>query len=131
MYIPFRRPAAAAALAVVSAFLLLSACATVQLVSYYDEPTDEALTALQQSTDDFITGLIASGPSPDNAFENHGQFYEDADQHIRRLEFRVASIPNNAHTTKLVADIRAVILGEGKCSEDGGSLRDLHCLMTP
>lgn len=128
MHIPCRRPAVAAALAVLSVFLWVSACGPVQLVSYYDEPTDAALTALQQSADDFIAGLIDSAPSPGNAFENHVQFYEDADQQIRRLEFRVASIPNNDHTIKLVADIRAVILGEGKCSEDGGSLRDLHCL---
>lgn len=108
--------------------LALSACTTVRLISHYDEPTDKALTALHHSTDEFITKLIGSARSDDNAFGKHKKFYEDADQQIRRLEFRVASIPKNDKTRKLVADIRATVLGEGKCTEDGGSLRDLHCL---
>ena len=108
--------------------LLVSACTTVRLISDYDEPTDRALTALQQSTDDFVARLIANAPSNENAFEKHKKFYEDADQQMRRLEFRVASIPKNDQTKKLVANIRASVLGEGKCTEDGGSLRDLHCL---
>jgi hypothetical protein len=106
----------------------VSACSTVRLVSDYDEPTDKALTALQQSTDDFVTKLIATAPSHDNAFEKHKKFYEETDQQLRRLEFRVASIPKNDQTKKLVSNVRASILGEGKCTEDGGSLRDLHCL---
>jgi hypothetical protein len=107
---------------------LVSACTSVQLISAYDEPTDKALTALQQSTDDFITKLIANAPSKENAFEKHKKFYEDTDKQLRGLEFRVASIPKNSHTVKLVANIRASILGDGKCSEGGNSLRDLHCL---
>jgi hypothetical protein len=107
--------------------LLLSACATVRLISDYDEPTDKALTAIQQTSDDFITKLIADAPSEKNAFDKHKQFYDDTDQQLRRLEFRVASIPKNSQTVKLVGDIRTSLLGEGKCSADGTSLRDLHC----
>lgn len=124
----FRRHTNTLSLFVVAVTIVLSACSTVRLISDYDEPTDKALTALQQSTDDFITKLIVSAPSEDNAFEKHKIFYDDADQQLRRIEFRVASIPKNDKTKKLVADIRAAILGEGKCSEDGVSLRDIHCL---
>lgn len=107
---------------------LLSACSTVRLISDYDEPTDKALTALQKSSDDFITKLIAAAPSDANAFDKHVKFYEDADQQLRQLEFRVSSIPKNNQTVKLVANVRAALLGEGKCTADGNSLRDLHCI---
>ncbi len=107
--------------------LLLSACSGVKLISDYDEPTDKALTSLQQSTDDFITKLVADAPSEKNSFAKQKQFYENADEQLRRLEFRVTSIPKNSHTVKLVGNIRASLLGEGKCSAEGNSLKDLHC----
>jgi hypothetical protein len=106
----------------------LSACSGVKLISDYDEPTDKALTALQQSTDDFLAKLIKEAPSEANAFEKHKAFYDDLDQQLRRLEFRVASIPKNSRTQTLVSNSRSTILGEGKCTAEGGSLRDLHCI---
>lgn len=48
MQVALRRPVPAVAVFVVAIFVVLSACSTVQLVSYYDEPTDRALTALQK-----------------------------------------------------------------------------------
>lgn len=109
-------------------FLALSGCFTLSLTSRYDEVTDKELTALQQSTDDFIVKL-ATEPNPKaRAFETNQDFYTDADKQIRHLEFRVNSIPDNAQTIKLVKDIRAVILGNGQCSAEGASLRDLHCM---
>ena len=127
MLIAFRRPARSLSVLLVAATLITSACSTIRLISDYDEPTDKALMALQQSTDEFITKLIANAPSEENAFEKHKEFYEDADKEIRRLEFRVASVPRNDSTKRLVSNIRASILGEGKCTTDGTSLRDLHC----
>lgn len=128
MQITLRRCTTTVSLVLLLLTLAISACSTVRLIADYDEPTDKALTALQQNTDDFITKLIANAPSEDNAFEKNKKFYEEADQQLRRLEFRVASIPKNDQTKKLVANVRAIILGEGKCTEDGGSLKDLHCL---
>lgn len=128
MQISLRRSISIFSLFIVAAAVAISACSSVQLISDYDEPTDKALTALQQGTDDFITGLLANARSEDNAFEKHKQFYDDADKQLRRIEFRVSSMPKNDQTKKLVANIRAAILGEGKCTENGGSLRDLHCL---
>ncbi len=107
---------------------VLSACMSVRLISDYDEQTDKALTAIQQNTDDFIAKLIAKAPSTENAYAKNKKFYEDIDKQLRKLEFRVASIPNNKHTIELVEKIRASILGKGKCNVEGGSLRDMHCL---
>jgi hypothetical protein len=114
-------------LAAVFLSLLLSACSGVKLISDYDEPTDKALTALQQLSDDFIVKMIADAPSEKNAFDKQKQFYDAADEQLRRLEFRVGSIPKNEKTVALVGDIRDSLLGDGKCSADGTSLKDLHC----
>ena len=116
------------AVMVLAISLVISACTSIRLISAYDQQTDAALTALHNSTDDFITKLIANAKTSKNAYEKHKKFYEETDVMLRRLKFRVASIPNNRQTVKLVADIRASILGEGKCTADGNSLRDLHCL---
>lgn len=107
---------------------LLAACAGLGRVSDYDEPTDRALTALHQQTDDFLALLIVKAPSDANAYAKHTAFYDEMDQRLRRLEFRVASIPKNGRTVDLVAKIRASLLGEGLCSADGASLKDLHCM---
>jgi hypothetical protein len=109
------------------ASLLLAACSTITLVSPYDEPTDKALTELQQSSDDFIADLIAHASAGANSFGQHQDFYQAVDQKLRRLEFRVSSIHANRPTVKLVEDIRSVLLGSGACDPGGASLRDLHC----
>lgn len=106
----------------------LAGCASFRLVSDYDEVTDKSLTTIQQRTDDFVSLLSKLLGSSNAAFEKHKDFYDDIDRQLRGLEFRVDSIPKNRSTIELVKKIRAVILGEGKCSEEGSSLRDLHCL---
>lgn len=106
----------------------LAACSGMRLISDYDEATDKSLTALQASADDFIAKLAKDAPSDKNAFDKHQAFYDESDQQLRRLEFRVASIPNNGKTVKLVGDVRSALLGEGKCDATGTSLRDLHCM---
>ena len=110
--------------------VLLASCSSISFISSYDEPTDKALTEIQQSSDDFIGKLIAHASTEDNSFAKHQIFYQDADQKLRRLEFRVTSIPSNMKTVKLVEDIRAVIVGSGDCNPEGASLRDLHCSST-
>jgi hypothetical protein len=125
--LPGFRPALRLLLACAAA-ALLAACAGLGRISDYDEPTDRALTALHQHTDDFLVLLIAKAPSDANAFAKHQAFYDEADQRLRRLEFRVASIPKNGKTVKLMENVRASLLGEGQCSAEGTSLKDLHCM---
>ncbi len=108
--------------------ILLAGCAGAKLISDYDEVTDKSLTAIQQKTDDFIETLITQSGTDEAAFSKHQAFYSDIGQQLRRLEFRVNSIPKNDKTIDLVKKIRLVILGEGKCTEEGTSLRDLHCM---
>jgi hypothetical protein len=115
-------------LSVILLALSLAACSGVRLIADYDEVTDKSLTAIQQKTDDFVEVLIKKAGTDEAAFEKHKEFYNEVDQQLRRLEFRVTSIPKNDKTVDLVRKIRLVILGEGKCSEEGSSLKDLHCM---
>ena len=126
--IPLCTPRAALAAASLAMLTSLTACTHVTLISRYDEATDRGLTDLQKASDDFLTTMMANAPSEQNAYEKNQKFYDDMDQQLRRLEFRVGSVPNNDFTKKLVGNIRTVILGEGKCTVEGASLRDLHCL---
>ena len=108
--------------------ILLTGCAEVKLTSDYDEVTDKSLMTIQQKTDDFIETMMTQAGTKKAAFSKHQDFYSDIDQQLRRLEFRVNAVPRNDKTIDLVKKIRLVILGEGKCTAEGSSLRDLHCM---
>ena len=108
--------------------ILLAGCAGAKLISDYDEVTDKSLTTIQQKTDDFIETLITQSGTKKAAFNKHQDFYSDIGQQLRRLEFRVNATPNNDKTIDLFKKVRLVILGEGKCTAEGTSLRDLHCM---
>lgn len=119
--------------------VVLAACATVTLISDYDEQTDKSLTTLQQATDSFFSKLLAELPkkksnvrSEKNAYKAHERFYVDVDDQLRKIEFRVQSIPKNGKSIKLVSDIRRVLLSSEneavQCTENGASLQDLHCM---
>jgi hypothetical protein len=108
--------------------ILLAGCAGAKLISDYDEVTDKSLTTIQQKTDDFIEMLITQTGTKKAAFSKHQDFYTDIGQQLRRLEFRVNSIPKNDKTIDLVKKIRLVIIGDGQCTAEGTSLRDLHCM---
>lgn len=123
-----------------------ASCSTVTLISDYDDETDKQLTALQQSTDTFITKMLAeipksqkAGKSPKNSYDAQKKFYTDFDEKLRKLEFRVHSFPKNSKTQKLVSDIRAAVLlreeQEEECEKTGildadksESLQALNCL---
>jgi hypothetical protein len=108
--------------------ILLTGCAGAKLISDYDEVTDKNLTTIQEKTDDFIETLLAQSGTNKAAFSKHQAFYSDISQQLRRLEFRANAVPNNDKTIDLVKKVRLVILGEGKCTAEGNSLRDLHCM---
>jgi len=110
--------------------ILLVGCAGARLISDYDEWTDKSLMTIQQKTDDFIELLITQSGTKKAAFSKHQDFYMDIGQQLRRLEFRVNAIPRNDKTIDLVKKVRLVIIGDGQCTAEGTSLRDLHCMRT-
>ncbi len=107
--------------------ILMAGCAVPRHISDYDEVTDKSLMTIQQKTDDFIETLITQSGTNKAAFSKHQDFYTDIGQQLRRLEFRVNAIPKNDKTIDLFKKVRLVIIGEGTCSAEGTSLRDLHC----
>lgn len=113
--------------ALLSVLLFLAGCSSIHLISDYDDVTDKSLTAIQQKTDDFIASLRKNYGTDAASLEKSKGFYEDIDQDLRRLEFRVGSIPKNTKTRTLVTNIRLAILGENTGAE-GASLKDLHTL---
>jgi len=132
------------------ALVILTSCSTVMLISDYDADTDKQLSALQQSTDIFISRMTAEIPkwertkrSEKNSYDAQKKFYSEFDDKLRLLEFRVQSIPKNSKTQKLVADIRAAVLlpdsQQKQCEQEGlvikegeetqfNSLQSMHCL---
>lgn len=132
------------------AIAVVTGCSSLTLISNYDNETDKQLTALQQSTDAFVSKMLAEIPkwekgkkSAMNSYDSQKKFYTEFDEQLRLLEFRVQSIPKNSKTQKLVSDIRAVVLLrdelEKQCEEEGlvvkdgeetkfTSLQSLHCL---
>lgn len=112
--------------AIIITSLLVAACADIRFISDYDEETDRSLTSIQRKTDDFIDKLIRDHGTEEASLEKNESFYKGIDTDLRRLEFRVASIPDNTHTEDLVGNIRLVILGDPNNPEN--SLYDLHKL---
>lgn len=132
------------------ALVILTSCSTVTLISDYDADTDKQLSALQQSTDIFISRMTAEIPkwertkrSEKNSYDTQKKFYSEFDDKLRLLEFRVQSIPKNSKTQKLVTDIRAAVLLPDnlakQCEQEGlvikegeetqfNSLQSMHCL---
>ena len=108
--------------------ILLAGCAGARLMSDYDELTDESLMTIEEKTDDFIETLLTQSGTNKAAFSKHQDFYRDINRQLHRLEFRVNAIPGNDKTSDLVKKIQLAILGEGKCSAEGNSLRDVHCM---
>lgn len=88
------------------AFLLITACATVQLVSNYDEITDREVTALQRSVDDTLIAL-ESMSTPQCLHASHLQFYTNTHSAIRSLQLRnQARGEKNRQTTEQVDILR-------------------------
>jgi hypothetical protein len=104
--------------------LLVQGCASINLISSYDEPTDKYLTTLQLSVSGFIDTLEQFSGTDGAAFVKHQQTYNALDLQIRQLEFRVNAIPENNKTIEIVKNIRLNILGNENAPKS--SLRDIH-----
>lgn len=100
-------------------------CSGVRFISDYDEETDRGLSSIQVKVDGFIEKLISESGTEAASYKSNQSFYDAIDDDLRRLEFRVSSIPDNQRTVDLIDNIRTVILSS---SDDAGnqSLQDLH-----
>lgn len=111
-------------LALIASFLC--GCALFKPVANYDPPTAETLMQLYVETDDFIDLLVDSIGTPGAGYERNKPFYKVMDRKLRRLEFRVSSIPHNERSDSLVKTIEAVVIGRGVCDSTAKSLQGVH-----
>ena len=87
--------------------LLITATAcTVQLVSNYDEKTDEAITKLQKDVTEFLVTVGDQYGSPACAHAQHKKFYQDTKVAISSIEVRANAIPKNSITTQQVGILK-------------------------
>ena len=125
-----------------------TACASVQLVSPYDEQIDRGLTELYAETSSFVDRMIALRGQPEGGFTfpANQQFYSDSmgkiDSFIARAEGHQAM--GNCPSTRLMARVLTSVpeqvrnqlgtMPEGSCNivvlrllkGAFGDLRDLH-----
>lgn len=79
--------------------LALGGCQTVQLVSDYDESTDQAAAALQRKVSDHLIGLETLPVSdPKLRFSANQSFYQDVTVDVNAMQVRAAGIRKNRIT---------------------------------
>lgn len=81
---------------------LLAGCA-IQLVSSYDEKTDEAVTALQKKFETFFVTVGDQYGLPECKYANHQKFYQEAKVDISAIDVRARAIPDNGKTAEQVS----------------------------
>ena len=80
----------------------LSGCATVNLISDYDEATDKAVTSVQRKFETFFVELESQIGTDAAAYENHTSFYKEIEVDISAIQLRVDALPKNSITSKQV-----------------------------
>jgi hypothetical protein len=101
---PRRLPAWLAAL-FLSFSLLLSACASIQLVPAYDEQIDRGLTELYADTSGFVDRMIQLAGKPEGTFEQNQEFYTNSLGKLDALIARAEAnrVLDNCPSTKVMA----------------------------
>jgi hypothetical protein len=79
----------------------LSGCA-VKLISDYDEKTDNAVTQLHKEVETFFLAVEGQAGTPECAYENHKQFYQDSKVALSAIEVRARAIPKNSITIEQI-----------------------------
>ncbi|MDX5983713.1 hypothetical protein SIL82_05520 [Sphingomonas echinoides] len=100
MNIIYRRTVAAALI------MALASCAPIELVSKYDEQTDNIASAMQKDVDTFFVKIDTSIVPSEAAFGNYKGFYEKSAVDIQTLTTRVGAIPGNGITMQQVETVR-------------------------
>jgi hypothetical protein len=75
-------------------------CATVKLVSDYDEKTDTAITAFEREIDGYLGKLVSNAGTPVAAYASNSTFYAGARDDIRAMQFRARALPKNRITVE-------------------------------
>lgn len=95
------RSAAVACCASLGMLLMLSACAPVQMVSYYDEGIDSGAQQLQKKLDAHFIALLTA-EAEDLTYKHQQKFYQGALADMTALEVRAAGIYKNQPTLEQI-----------------------------
>jgi len=95
----------AASRGIAAIVLLVAGCTSVQLVSRYDEATDQAANALQRKLDAYFVAL-QNTPAEQRKFRNQQKFYEGVVVDLDSLDVRAAGIYKNAPTREQLRLVR-------------------------
>jgi hypothetical protein len=87
---------------VINIGFLLGGCATIQLISKYDDQTDREATQIQKDFAQFQVDLDTAVDPNDLSFGRNQDFYKREMVAIQTLENRVSVIPKNGITTNEV-----------------------------
>lgn len=95
-----------------AAGVFLSGCTTIELVSKYDDQTDEAATAMQKDVTAFFIEIRTALSEKERSFAESQDFYRKQAVSISSMQVRADNIPRNALTQqqlKLVEDQLAIL----------------------
>jgi hypothetical protein len=81
---------------------LLSACAPIQLVSKYDDQTDQAATAMQKDISAFFVKMQTVVVPAEGSFAANQDFYRKQAVAIGAMQLRAGAIPKNGLTAELL-----------------------------
>ncbi len=84
-------------LGIASVLLLLTGCASIHLVSDYDEAMDKGSAALHKKFDAYFVSLQTLS-TEDRKYRNHQKFYEEALVDLNSLKVRASAIYKNELT---------------------------------
>lgn len=82
--------------------LALAGCASVKLISDYDEETDRGITAFQKKIEGQLVFLERHIGTDKAAYAANVGFYDEARVDLRALRVRAAALPQNTITTQQI-----------------------------
>lgn len=80
--------------------LLFTSCASVRLISDYDEITDKTVTAVQEKVSAFFVKMESEAGTEAAEYENYRTFYQEVKVDLTTLKIRADAIEKN----KIVQD---------------------------
>lgn len=83
---------------VLSFACVLTSCASIELVSQYDQTTDASATQLQKDIKAFFVKVETTEKASERSFAGNRAFYETALIDTKALEIRAAGIAHNTST---------------------------------
>jgi hypothetical protein len=101
--------------------LATAACTHVQLVSNYDEITDQSATELQKKIESFVHKMEATAGTPAGTYSSNAAVYDDFRTDLSSLEIRARAFDLNSGTIKIIESIRTNVDNLENLHKTGGA----------